>query len=107
MLYKFKSQATSDLIMLEPHGRRVLTIVGKDPARAGIIEPSQMSAAIEALHAAAEHEAAEQKAAVEQAQAQGEPVPVFEAVSLRHRVSPMVEMLKRSAMEKAAVTWGT
>ena len=30
MLYKFKSKAAGDLIMLEPNGRRVLQIIGKD-----------------------------------------------------------------------------
>ena len=33
MLYKFKSKAAGDLIMLEPNGRRVLEIIGKDPGR--------------------------------------------------------------------------
>ena len=30
MLYKFKSKAAGDLIMLEPNGRRVLEIIGKE-----------------------------------------------------------------------------
>ena len=38
MLYKFKSRVTGDLIMLEPNGRRVLEILGKDPGAPGIIE---------------------------------------------------------------------
>ncbi|MEY3765650.1 MAG: hypothetical protein RLZ03_609, partial [Pseudomonadota bacterium] len=29
MLYKFKSKATGDLIMLEPHGRQILSLIGK------------------------------------------------------------------------------
>src|SRR5438128_398173 len=43
MLYKFKSKAAGDLIMLEPNGRRVLEIIGKDPAPKGIIESAQMA----------------------------------------------------------------
>ncbi|MEN9376283.1 MAG: hypothetical protein RL710_1440, partial [Pseudomonadota bacterium] len=30
MLYKFKSKITGDVIMLQPNGRRVLEIIGKD-----------------------------------------------------------------------------
>ena len=37
MLYKFKSKATGDLIMLEPNGRQVLRLIGKEPTAQGII----------------------------------------------------------------------
>ena len=42
MLYKFKSKAAGDLIMLEPNGRRVLEIIGKDAGPKGIILPEEM-----------------------------------------------------------------
>ena len=47
MLYKFKSKNAGDLIMLEPHGRRILEVIGKDTGATGIILPEQMPAAIE------------------------------------------------------------
>jgi ABC-type branched-subunit amino acid transport system substrate-binding protein len=37
MLYKFKSRSAPDLIMLEPHGRQILQIIGKTPGPTGII----------------------------------------------------------------------
>ena len=49
MLYKFKSKASGDLIMLEPNGRRMLEIIGKTPGPQGIIEVHQMAAAVAAL----------------------------------------------------------
>ena len=53
MLFKFKSRATADLIMLEPNGRRVLEIIGKTPDdEHGIITVEQIPAAISALEAA-------------------------------------------------------
>ena len=53
MLFKFKSRATADLIMLEPNGRRVLEIIGKNPDDAhGIVTAEQIPAAIAALEAA-------------------------------------------------------
>ena len=49
MLYKFKSKNTGDVIMLEPHGRQVLEIIGKEAGPQGIILPEQMPAALLAL----------------------------------------------------------
>ena len=37
MLYKFKTRAAADLILLEPHAHRLLHIIGKDPEPQGII----------------------------------------------------------------------
>ena len=52
MLYKFKSKAAGDLIMLEPNGRQVLQLIGKQAGATGIIETAHMPAAIQALEAA-------------------------------------------------------
>ena len=58
MLYKFKSKATGDLIMLEPHGRQILGLIGKTAEPKGIVEVAELPAAIDALQAAvALHEA--------------------------------------------------
>jgi hypothetical protein len=106
MLYKFKSKAAGDLIMLEPNGRRVLEIIGKDAQPQGIILPDQMPAAIDALQAAVERDEAEQKAALEEAKAKGEPPPRFEAVSLRQRAVPFLDMLRRCEKAGKEIVWG-
>ena len=48
-VFRFKSRETGDLVMLEPHGKRVLEILGKDPGGPGIILPEQMPAGVQAL----------------------------------------------------------
>lgn len=106
MLYKFKSKAAGDLIMLEPNGRRVLEIIGKDAGPKGIIEASQMPGAISALEAAIAKEEADQKALVEEAKAKGEVPPRFDAVSLRQRAVPFLDMLRRCEQAGADVVWG-
>lgn len=107
MLYKFKSKATGDLIMLEANGRRVLQIMGKDAGSKGIIAPEQMVAAIAALEAAMAQEEAEQRTVAEQARATGEDAPVNdEAVSLRQRAKPMIDMLRRAAAAQKDIVWG-
>lgn len=106
MLYKFKSKAAGDLIMLEPNGRQILQIIGKDPASKGIIEPSQMGAAIQALESAIAREEAEQKQADDVIQAKGDKAPRAEGISLRQRAVPLVDMLRRAEKAGEAIVWG-
>lgn len=97
MLYKFKSKDYGDLIMLEPDGRRVLEIIGKDAGPKGIIIPEQVPAAIAALHAAiAAEEAAEKEAGVVQGDGPG----------LRQRAMPFIELLQRNHDSGHEVVWG-
>ncbi len=110
MLYKFKSKAAGDVIMLEPNGRQVLAIIGKDNGRdygaQGILQPAQMKAAATALTAAIGAEELAQKEAVAKAVADGKPAPKFDGVSLRQRAHPMLEILKSSEKAGVDVVWG-
>ena len=106
MLYKFKSKAAGDLIMLEPNGRRVLQIVGKDPGPQGIILPEDMPGAIAALEQAIAREEAEHKAILDEAKAKGQVAPTFDAVSLRQRAVPFLDMLRRCSQADKEIVWG-
>lgn len=106
MLYKFKSKAAGDLIMLEPNGRRVLEIVGKDAGPKGIILPEEMPAATQKLEAAIAREDAEHKAAIDEAKAKGQVPPQFDNVSLRQRALPFLDMLRRCQQAGADIVWG-
>jgi cyclopropane-fatty-acyl-phospholipid synthase len=119
MLYKFKSKATGDLIMLEPQGKHILKLIGKEAGAKGIILPSEMMAAIDALHAAVELEEAAIKAAkdaaktavIELAQTAGQEatanvVDGARTISLKQRVVPFIEMLRRAHAEDKEVVWG-
>ena len=106
MLYKFKSKAAGDLIMLEPNGRQVLQIIGKDPGPKGIIEPDQMAGAIVALEAAIARDEIEQKKAEDEARAQGEKPVHAEGISLRQRAVPFIDMLRRAEKAGQDIVWG-
>jgi len=107
MLYKFKSKATGDLIMLEPNGRRVLEIIGKDAGPKGIILPEEMPAAISALEAAIAQEEQEQEALAAEAKAKGEVARgLADNVSLRQRAVPFVDMLRRASGAGKEIVWG-
>ena len=106
MLYKFKSKASGDLIMLEPNGRRVLEIIGKDPGPTGIVLPPEMEAAAAALEQAIAREEAQQQALIDEARAAGKEPPEFDAISLRQRAVPMIDMLRRCAVAQREIVWG-
>jgi hypothetical protein len=106
MLYKFKSKAAGDLIMLEANGRRVLQIIGKDPGPKGIILPEEMPGALTRLEKAITQEEAEHQAAIDEAKAKGEVPPKFDAVSLRQRAVPFMDMLRRCSKEGKEIVWG-
>ena len=101
MIYKFKSQATGDLIMLGPNGDQVLELLGRTPSAKGIIEVADMPAAIRTLESAVE--------ADEHLGTKSEAVDDHDdrrPVGLRQRLWPMVEMLRRAHAADEAVLWG-
>jgi hypothetical protein len=100
MIYKFKSRATGDLIMTQPVAERVLGLIGKDRTARGIIEVGQMPAAIGALESAVAAESPRAAGADDGAAGKAD------RVSLRQRVWPMVEMMKRAMAENEPITWG-
>lgn len=106
MLYRFKSRAAPDLVMLESPGRRILKVIGKySDDRRGILQPAEMSAAIAALEAAIAEEAEEAKAA-KNAATQTQQQDNDEAVSLRQRAAPFLEMLRRCEAADKEIVWG-
>jgi hypothetical protein len=105
-LYRFKSRETGDLVMLQPHGQRILDIIGKDPKGPGILLPSEMAAAVAALREAVRAEEELQQRLKDEAQASGEPPPAFDPVSLRVRSAPFIEMLQRCDKAEVELVWG-
>lgn len=105
MLYKFKSQATADVIMLEVNGRQVLEIIGKQPAPKGVITADQIPAAVAALKAAVAAEESVPKQRVDSDE-KDENGAKGVGVSLRQRAAPFIDILQRSAAEHRDVVWG-
>lgn len=106
MLYKFKSKSGSDVIMMGPNGDEVLRLIGKSPSPSGIIEPAAMPAAIAAIEqAVAADEAARAQQAAD-ADADGKSLPPREAVSLRQRAWPLVDLMKRAQPAGHDIVWG-
>lgn len=93
MLYKFKSKATGDLIMLEPDAKRLLKIMGREDQVKGIFLVDQLAEAMAQL---------ERAIAEEEALGRQDP----KQVPLRNRSQPMLKMLKTCLDKSADVVWG-
>jgi hypothetical protein len=112
MLYKFKSKATGDLIMLEPQGKHILKLIGKEPGAKGIILPNEMLAAIDALNAAVAKEELAIQAGKDASKGEREDEAAAStaegprAISLKQRVVPFIDMLRRAHAEDKEVVWG-
>lgn len=104
MIYKFKSQAAADVIMLQANGEQMLTIIGKQPAPQGIVTVAQIPAAIAALEdAIAVHEEVEARRRANpglQVEVEGD------SIMLRQRAAPFIDLLQTSAKAGKDVVWG-
>ena len=106
MLYKFRSKAAADVIMMGPAGDQVLRLLGREPSAAGIVEVAQLPTAIADLERAVAEDEAEFARLQMEAEERGEPIPQRQGVSLRQRAWPMLELLRRSLAAKQDVVWG-
>ena len=104
MIFRFKSKAAAEVIMLQSNGEQMLAIVGKEPAAKGIITVAQIPAAIAALEAAiVAHEAVEARRAEDPSQV----INIDgDSVMLRHRAAPFIDLLRCSAAAGKDVVWG-
>lgn len=104
MMYRFKSQAAADLLMLQANGDQLLTLIGKELTPQGIVTVDQTPAALAALETAIEaHEAAQAH--------RPENLPLANDIAegnvpLRHRAAPFVDLLKCSMKAGKDVVWG-
>jgi hypothetical protein len=105
MIYKFKSRASSDFVMLEVHARQLFEIIGKAPARKGVITVDQIPAAIAALEAALAREKSNAHNNDNFAVEGHDEAAEKQHVSLHQRATPLLHMLKESLSEKKDVTW--
>ncbi|MDE2254070.1 MAG: DUF1840 domain-containing protein [Betaproteobacteria bacterium] len=105
MLYKFKSQADSDLFMNQAPAERILAIIGKEPAAQGIIEPADMAAAIAKLEKAVAEDDAAGAAPTSVATAPTGAAGA-KAITLHQRAWPFIQLLKRSLAADKPIVWG-
>ncbi len=102
MLYKFKSQAAAEVIMLPNTGDEVLKIIGKTPSPTGIVTVEQIPGAIAALQAEIKRRESQPQGEAETEEARNEEDPI----PLSRRAVPFIDLLKVSAEAGKDVVWG-
>ena len=108
MLFKFKSKACADLIMLEADGRRILRAMTGDAPAKGIVQWTDLPQALARLESAVAEDEAQRQARRQEAAARGEEATHEDpqAVRLAQRAAPMAQMLRRCMAEEADLVWG-
>jgi hypothetical protein len=104
MLYKFKSKAAGDVIMLGPNGDAVMRLVGREPAAKGIFEVQHLPQLIATLEKAVTDDDACRRQP--QAGDEEDKKSVGDGIGLRQRVWPLVEMMCRSHAQNEPIVWG-
>jgi hypothetical protein len=105
MLYKFKSKAAADVIMLNANGRELLKILGKEfpeQQTQGILTVAEMPHAIQSIEAALEAEARQ----LAQMVSEGDAPPPSRGVSLRQRLLPFLAMVRVCQQAGQPIVWG-
>jgi hypothetical protein len=111
MLYRFKSKASGDVVMLQTHGDRVLLAMGREPAARGIVTVEQLPGSIAVLQAAIAADEAMRRShsdappgaeTDEAAHRDGE----GDTMSLRRRAWPLLDLLQRAQADGVEVVWG-
>lgn len=106
MLYRFKSKAGADVLMMDDSAAAVLGLMGRAPAPQGILQSNDLPALMQALEAGVAADEAQFQRAVEDARAAGQPAPRRQGVSLRQRAWPLHELMQRSIKDQVDIVWG-
>lgn len=106
MLYRFKSQAAADLVMLGADAQSALRLIGKDLTTDGVISPDDLPRAIDVLQRAWREDHALR---LRDGASAREPLDEIDDadtnVLLSQRLVPLVNMLELANKANAAVVW--
>ena len=111
MLFTFRSDAASDVIMLGDSAKKLIAILGKDPNDTqGIVTVEQLPDAIARLQAAFDEDRARQVEHEDDAEAddaaKADRTGMGAPVGLAQRAWPLLDMLRASQKEGVPVIWG-
>ncbi|WAC74513.1 DUF1840 domain-containing protein [Roseateles sp. SL47] len=106
MLYKFKSKAGADVLMLQAHFDQALQALGREPAPQGIFQAADLPALIQTGESAIQAEQDAHERAKAEAQAEGRKPPPAPEVALRQRLWPLLELMRAASSAHTDVVWG-
>lgn len=101
MALTFKTKAAGDITMLDAHARQLLDLIGKEWAVRGVITPEEVPALMARLQTAIA--AAGTDAGPDE---ECEPEAARNHVSLKTRMQPFLEMLRKAGQANTPILWG-
>jgi cyclopropane-fatty-acyl-phospholipid synthase len=114
-MYRFKSRATSDVLMHAAVGHHILSLLGKDPATTGVLRWQDMAHAQQVLLVAAQTPMQADPSSVGHGDKTASPEDPWEeaadhptaptAVTLAQRLVPFLATLKRCEAAQKDMTW--
>jgi hypothetical protein len=107
MLVTFSSKAGADVLMLAPHAKQLLILIGKtndkDLLTRGVCMPEQLEMAIARLEQAI---AAEPRQGLDEDEESDLPKDALSAhVGLRQRSFPLLDLLRHAQQQQVPVMW--
>lgn len=114
MIVVFRTEASGDVIMFGDVARRMMQLMGKEPADKGVVTVEQLPEAIAGLKAAIADDKAHRAGQRGERSEEGEDDAGDFAtggrggpgVTLVQRAFPLLEQLERALKKKKPVTWG-
>ena len=103
----FKSRAAASVLMFDEIAFGLLKIIGRDPARQGILTVEQLPEAIETLQRAALADRAQsrEREAALRDEDEDAPRPSAPTITLSARTVPLIEMLSLALKAQQPVIW--
>ncbi len=109
MIITFQSRAAGDVMMFGDVARRMMEIIGKEPADRGIVTVEDLPAAIARLRAAIAADKAARAGRGPAALPETEKVPgggERPFVTVAQRAQPLLELFEQAAKREQPVVWG-
>lgn len=102
-----RSRATADLLLVNSLAKDLMGVLGKDPLTPGILQVADMPSALAKLKALPDA-VPEPELDDDEADAPRKPDLAFadEAVPLRRRAVPLIQMIERAQAEDQPIVWG-
>ncbi len=107
-MYKFRSKAAGDVIMLRSDGDQLLRVLGRSPSPQGIFEAEQLPQLMALLRAAAGPDARADGPAqsIDDATKDATQDAAETAVGAAQRLWPMLRLMERAYAARQPITWG-
>ncbi len=106
MIYKFKSAASGEVIMLQEHAQKLFDILGRDLEERGVIDTTDIPKALQKLDAAMQFSRQQTKEVLSDNNNADNKDESEYKVPLHVRAMPFYQLLEKSLKDDEKIYWG-